>query len=485
MLISRRDFVKTVVSAIGVSPFISSPILLNAKSFPEDPLQTIASALLRSPREKVLDTAFAFLEGGADWRQLLGAVLLAGSQEVRPEPVGFKVHGLMVVGSAYQLAEAMRPEQRLIPTLFCVDGLKSSQQQDIGEGDWTLSAAAESKFSDVREARLAFVAAMDDWNLKEADRAMIGLFHYLDRDAIFELLWPYAARDFGDIGHKAIFTAQAHYALGYIPWQSALPILRNLTYGLLSDKKNSEFSDFGKNIARVEELDLNWMNGKRALEASHQFMKQLRTVDSSQAGELAAGMLAEGVHPQSIWDGARLFASEALFRSPGFLAVHATTSVNALHMAYMRTSNRKTKALCLLQAASWMPLMRQFLSRSRLYSLSGPGLDSLKPEKSAKIDLKAIFTKAETNHAEAGSMMLTLLKEPGSVSAIKNQMRELLMDKCRENHQFKYLAAMHMDFDAAAPGAASHIMAAGLGFLPNIQTEETRISRLIKARLNM
>ena len=56
---------------------------------------------------------------------------------------------------------------------------------------------------------------------ERADRAVTGLLPHVDPDSLFELLWPYAARCYVDIGHKIIFGAQVERALRRIGWGHA------------------------------------------------------------------------------------------------------------------------------------------------------------------------------------------------------------------------------------------------------------------------
>ena len=43
---------------------------------------------------------------------------------------------------------------------------------------------------------------------------------------VMELFWRYGARDFRDIGHKAIFVANSYRTLQTIGWRHAEPVLR-------------------------------------------------------------------------------------------------------------------------------------------------------------------------------------------------------------------------------------------------------------------
>ena len=53
-----------------------------------------------------------------------------------------------------------------------------------------------------------------------------------------------------------------------------------------------------------------------------------------------------------------LSGSELLMRSPGIVAIHATTSANSLHYIYGASGDDTTRKLALLQAVGWQPLYR-------------------------------------------------------------------------------------------------------------------------------
>ncbi|MGC4054571.1 MAG: hypothetical protein QM757_36290 [Paludibaculum sp.] len=57
--------------------------------------------------------------------------------------------------------------------------------------------------------------------------------HARRQDEFFEIFCRYGARDFRDIGHKAIYVANSFRTLEVIGWQHAEPVLRSLAYALL------------------------------------------------------------------------------------------------------------------------------------------------------------------------------------------------------------------------------------------------------------
>ena len=65
----------------------------------------------------------------------------------------------------------------------------------------------ESRLPEFPKTQQAFRQAMDDWDESAADTAVVRLARTAGSSQVFELLYRYGARDFRDIGHKAIFVA--------------------------------------------------------------------------------------------------------------------------------------------------------------------------------------------------------------------------------------------------------------------------------------
>ena len=92
----------------------------------------------------------------------------------------------------------------------------------------------EAKVPPARKAKAAFAEAMDHWDEAKADVAAAGLARTATPAEAFELFARYGCRDFRDIGHKAIYVANAFRTLRVIGWQHAEPVLRSLAYALLT-----------------------------------------------------------------------------------------------------------------------------------------------------------------------------------------------------------------------------------------------------------
>ena len=56
-----------------------------------------------TPRDRILDVAVQELKRGLSYRRLLGGLFLAGIRNIKPRPVGFKFHAVLVINSAHQL----------------------------------------------------------------------------------------------------------------------------------------------------------------------------------------------------------------------------------------------------------------------------------------------------------------------------------------------------------------------------------------------
>ena len=124
---------------------------------------------------------------------------------------------------------------RWLPLFWAIDNFKDSQAPNVQEGrldDGRRSTSQAAARPTRRRSR--FIEAMDNWDEEAADRAVAGPGpHRPAPTKSIEMFWRYGARDFRDIGHKAIYVANAWRTLQTIGWRHAEPILRSLAYALL------------------------------------------------------------------------------------------------------------------------------------------------------------------------------------------------------------------------------------------------------------
>src|SRR5205823_182554 len=79
---------------------------------------------------------------GVGYQQLLAALMLAGVRGIKPRPVGFKFHAVLVVNSAHLASLAMPDRDRWLPLFWALDNYKNSQQRNQEEGGWVMPAVA-------------------------------------------------------------------------------------------------------------------------------------------------------------------------------------------------------------------------------------------------------------------------------------------------------------------------------------------------------
>jgi len=124
-----------------------------------------------------------------------------------------------------------------------------------------------------------FTAAMDGWDMERAERAAVSLARFHSSAEVFEQMWQYGARDYRNIGHKAIYVANACRTLQTIGWQHSEPVLRSLVLGLL---------DFGR--------EQKVMESRRA---------RMTGEEIEECGEVLAERVAAREEPQIAVDAAR------------------------------------------------------------------------------------------------------------------------------------------------------------------------------------
>src|SRR2546427_231480 len=219
---TRRQFLKTAAVAggafgLGDLSFLSELPRVRAGEAKLDTdivrfrpeIEPLVRFLEATPRERLLERVADRLRQGLGYQELLAALLLAGVRNIQPRPVGFKFHAVLVVNSAHLASVSSPDSDRWLPIFWALDYFKSAQEQDAREGDWTMSAVNESKVPTPEKAKRAFIEAMDNWDEVGADAAVAGLVRAAGANELFDLFAPYGARDFREIGHKAIYVANS------------------------------------------------------------------------------------------------------------------------------------------------------------------------------------------------------------------------------------------------------------------------------------
>jgi hypothetical protein len=397
-----------------------------------------------------LEEVAARIKRGLSYRELVAALLLAGVRNIQPRPVGFKFHAVLVVNSA-RLASLSSPDSdRWLPIFWALDYFKSAQAQDVKEGDWTMRVVNESKVPTADKAKEAFIQAMEDWDEAAADAAICGLVRSAGAHEIFELFCRYGARDFRELGHKAIYVANSWRTLQSVGWHHAEPVLRSLAYALLdrTGDTNPARSDLPadrpgrRNLELRETIRADWLGGKASAEATTDMLQTIRHGSAVETSGKVVEMLNRGVAPQSVWDALFGGAAELLLREPGIRSLHSVTCTNALHFAWEHCGSDATRRYLLLQNAAFLPHFRgNSREKAHIDELPAAPVAPSGPQAVAEI-----FAEISKDRMSAAGKLLAWLKDNPQPRDFINGARVLIFLKGRDAHDYKFSSAVLEDY---------------------------------------
>ena len=187
--INRRHFVAQSVTAgllagLGDLGFVSQLPPVSAADVKATPavvplgpdVEPLVRLIEETPREKLLEAVGAKIHDGTSYGRLLGALLLAGVRGIKPRPVGFKFHAVLVVNSAHLASLAAADNDRWLPLFWAIDNFKASQAKNKDEsGGWMMPPVDEGKLPSATQAKKRFIEAMDHWDEEGADAAIAAL----------------------------------------------------------------------------------------------------------------------------------------------------------------------------------------------------------------------------------------------------------------------------------------------------------------------
>lgn len=490
--LNRRNFLSNSSKALLAPSLLGSILPASAEEAKVEPamvrfrpeIEPVVQWIEQTPRDRVIAKAVQELKNGLPYRELLAALLLAGIRNIEPRPVGFKFHAVLVINSAHQLSLDAPQKDRLFPLLWALDDFKSSQEEDEEQGDWWLGPPNEPKVPKPSEAKELFHRSMENWDVEGADAAIAGMCRSSGAAQLAEALWPYGARNYRHIGHHIIFNAQSFRVLQTVGFQHAEPVLRSLVYGILAGKKGEASAEpFESNRELANSFRPNWEAGAPDTEVSAKLVETLRTASETEAANEIKKFLDDGVAPESLWDGVNLFAGELLMNHPGITALHAWTSANSMHFAFRESGLQATRAITLLQAASWMTKYRedihgytaQDLKRIDQIESDGGEGDPPTPE--------TLFEQLAQDRFQAARSALAFAQAGGSPDAFMDVGRRLVFEKGTNAHDYKFSAAAFEEFVHANPRWRPHLMAASLFNLRSSSERNSPLSDNIRAAM--
>jgi hypothetical protein len=456
-------------------------------------IEPLVRLLEETPRERLLEEVAARVRKGKAYRDVLAALLLAGVRNVQPRPsVGHKFHAVLVVNSAHLASLASPDTDRWLPIFWALDYFKSSQAQDVREGNWTMGPVDESAVPPARKARAALAAAMDNWDEAAADAAVASLARSAGTNEVYELFFRYGARDFRSIGHKAIYVANSCRTLQCIGWQHAEPVLRSLAYALLMHEggnpaRRDDPADrpWRHNQERADRIKDEWSGGAPDAAASADLLGTLRKGSDDDACEQVVELLNRGVAPQSVWDALFDTAGELLLRQPGIVSLHAVTSTNALHFAYQASGDDRTRRLLMLQNAAFLTLFRGAMGGRG--KVGDARIDQLEPVATSKDEpaaVEEIFAEASRDRPTAARKALAYLRAGHDPRALIDAARRLVFLKGNDAHDYKFSSAVLEDFYNASPSWRERYLASSLLLLPGSADRDNDLVERTRAALH-
>jgi hypothetical protein len=446
-----------------------------------------------TPRDTLISAVAGKLREGLSYSRLLAGLMLAGVRSIKPRPVGFKFHAVLVVNSAHLASLDAPDKDRWLPLLWALDNFKVSQAQNMKESaGWVLPPVEESKLPPAAHARKSFREAMDDWNEEASDRAIAAFVRSAGATEVIEEFWRYGARDLRDIGHKAIYVANSWRTMQTIGWRHAEPVMRSLAFALLQHeggnpaKRDSDMDrPWRDNLKRSARIRADWRKGKVTPQAATDMLTTMRSGGHADGCEQIVELLNKGVDPSSIWDGLFLAAAELLMRNPGIIGVHGITSLNALHYGFQITGNDETRKLLLLQGAAFVSLFR-----SRLFGTEKLG-GSLMIDSLQKAELKStgpaaieeIFADVGKKPLSAAQKTLALLETNANPRGLLTAGRRLIFTKGTNAHDYKFSSAALEDYYSASPAWRSRYLAACLFWMHGSADKDNSLITRARAAL--
>ena len=454
-------------------------------------IEPIVRLLEETPRDKLLEVVAARIRAGVSYQEVVAALMLAAVRNVQPRPsVGFKFHAVLVVNSAHLASLSSRDTDRWLPIFWALDYFKDAQARDELEGNWTMGPVDERAVPPATQAHRMFLEAMENWDEQTADAAVTALARSAGVHEVFEPFFQFGCRDFRSIGHKAIYVANAKRTLECIGWQHAEPILRSLAYALLNhegepnpSQQELEPDSYGRaNQQRIALIRSGWLEGQADDRATAEMLDVLRDSSPEEACDKVVELLNRGIGPQSIWDAVWTSAGELVMRQPGIVALHAVTSSNALHYAFITSGHDATRRMLLLQNVAFLRLFHlAMLARGSVGADRCEALQPVAVASDADRSLHEIFSDVDRDPAAAAGKVLAYLREFPAEALIDEARRNVFL-KGTDSHDYKFSSAVLEDYHALSPAWRDRYLAMAVFRLRgSIEPDNPLVERIRRA----
>jgi hypothetical protein len=195
-------------------------------------------------------------------------------------------------------------------------------------------------------------------------------------------------------------------------------------------------------------------------------------------------------------------SAELMMRRAGILALHATTSTNAIHYLWQQCRDDRTRRLLLLQNASFLPLFRGNGGGSGSAS-GGTEIDRVEPaplasagsnpranpsaNASPNADADAIaeiFAEIGRDPLMTSRKILTYLKAHPDPAALAVAARRLIFLKGADSHDYKYSSAVFEDHALLSPAWRDRYLAAAAFHLKGSTDPDNQLVQRTRAALS-
>lgn len=484
----RRRLLLGGGATLLVSPWLSAlradQVNLNRGAVQFHPeIEPLVRILESTPREELFKVVAQRIRTGTSYTEWLTATLLAGIRNVQPRPnVGFKFHCVMVVHAAHQATLAARDEHRWFPLFWSMDYFKRCQAQDESEGDWTMPSAPSVQMSP-EQALKELEDAFEAWDVERADRAATAASNLATAGQLFEIFARFSARDFRNIGHKAIWVAGAFRTLETIGWEHAEPVMRSLAFAILNHSGEPNPADHDLEADRAGRANWERVRGNAFPEIvtteddawSEQWLQSARTESADRLAAMTAAGMQQGVSPRSIYHAIQGSAAELVMRQPAIVPLHAITSTNAIHHLVRTVQDRNLKRWLLLQNAAFIGHFRA--AAAARGNLGDADLLALRPAENSNATAEEIFEQVGVDRVAAAGHLLAYLERGESASELLRTAREQILLKGTDSHDYKYSASLFEEVRFASPAWRARIMAAGSHLLTGSRTADNGLAQ--------
>jgi hypothetical protein len=509
MSTTRRRFLQTAVGAASLglphvphlgelAAFAAAPPLVTMRFGPD--LEPIVRLIEETPRDRCVAVFLDQLRRGLPYRRFLAAVFFAAVRRHGSHHDVYKIHAV------HQVSLDARPEERLLPLFWALDGYKK-HQEDFHR---PLLTALRGPLPAAEKAGADFAAAMERSDADRAERALVALARNQGARQTMEQLWTHGLRSLGTGGHAAILVANCFRALETIGWQEAEQTLRFVVqdlYLLRADKPDRYWlSNTARADRHLDRLPPTWAAARANPAATRELFSLLREGKAEPACDLAIKQLLRGVGAQALWDAVHLATAELMVRhkSGWGLAsrpLHANTSTNALRYAFRTCITTPTRLLALLQAVAWAAArtgadlgdLRDVkiveLPAARVSARAEDAVAeifSLLPSRTYRWDArvrKAVLGYGKRAEAdEACRKVFVLARErPDVVPLFVQAGHSWLCRKASDDaHEYKFLAAILEDAACVSPTWRPHLLAASVHYFHGTKTPDNPVIRHVQ-----